>query len=112
MPKPLRVSIIATFSIQMIITDEDKLTDGVETLEDGIKYALGDELYRQARLGELSIEAESVDHITALDHGDFTEELMRCPLCDAIYALKKDVAYIEEKGACRMCPDPELEELE
>jgi hypothetical protein len=45
MPKPLRASIIASVSIQMMVNDEDKLTDGVETLEDGIKYALGDELF-------------------------------------------------------------------
>ena len=37
MPKPLRVSIIATVSIHMIITGEDKPTDGVQTLEDGIR---------------------------------------------------------------------------
>ena len=111
MPKPLRVSIMATVSIQMIVSDEDKLTDGVETLEDGIKYALGDELYRIGSPFEFSIEAESVDNITVLHYGDFAE-LVRCPLCETIYALKKDVAYIEEKGACRMCPDPELEELE
>ena len=111
MPKPLRVSIIATVSIQMIITGEDKLTDGVETLEDGIKYVLGDELYRIGSPFELSIEAESVDDITALHYGDCAE-LVRRPLCETIYALKKDVAYIEENGACRMCPDPEQEELE
>jgi len=69
MPKPLRASIMATVSIQMMVNDEDKLTDGVETLEDGIKYALGDELYRLNRLGEFSIEAESVDDIQILDHG-------------------------------------------
>ena len=35
MPKPLRVSVIATVSIQMNIADPDLLTDGVTTLEDG-----------------------------------------------------------------------------
>jgi hypothetical protein len=39
MPKPLRASIIATVSIQMVVNDEDELTDGVETLEDGISLA-------------------------------------------------------------------------
>ena len=104
MPKPLRVSVIATVSIQMIVTDEDKLTDGVETLEDGIKYALGDELYRQARLGEFSIEAESVDDIQILDHGDFAEELAQCPSCEVYYALKAQVEIIKHKGTCKLCP--------
>jgi hypothetical protein len=95
----------------MIVTDEDKLTDGVETLEDGIKYALGDELYRIGSPFEFSIETESVDGIEILDYGDFAE-LVQCPLCETIYVLKKDVEYIEQNSACRMCPDPELEELE
>ena len=111
MPKPLRASIMATVSIQMIVTDEDKLADGVETLEDGIKYALGDELYRIGSPFEFSIEAESVEGIEVPDHGDFAE-LDQCPLCETLYALKKDVECIEENSACRMCPDSELEELE
>lgn len=101
---PLRVSIIATVSIQMIISDEDKLTDSAETLEDGIKYALGDELYRLNRLGEFSIEAESVDHITVLNHGDFAEELAQCPSCEVYYALKAQVDVIKHKGRCKLCP--------
>ena len=108
MPKPLRVSIVATVSIQMVITDEDKLTDGVETLEDGIKYALGDELYRIGSPFEFSIEAESVDGIEILDYGHFAE-LAKCPFCETYYALKEQVELIKSKGSCKYCPDPELE---
>jgi hypothetical protein len=111
MPKPLRASIIATVSIQMIVTDEDKLTDGVETLEDGIKYALGDELYRIGSPFEFSIETESVDGIEILDYGDFAE-LEQCPLCGTLFALKSQVELIQHKGSCQYCPDPEQEELE
>jgi len=91
---PLRVSIMATVSIQMIVTDEDKLTDGVETLEDGIKYALGDELYRIGSPFEFSIETESVDGIEILVK--ITEELERQDI--NLLLARMDPEYLELFG--------------
>ena len=111
MPKPLRASIIATVSIQMVVNDEDELTDGVETLEDGIRYALGNKLYQVGDPFEFSIETESVDGIEVLDYGDFAE-VEKCPYCETYFALKEQVELIKSKGSCKYCPDPELEEME
>jgi hypothetical protein len=111
MPKPLRASIIATVSIQMVVSDEDELTDGVGTLEDGIRYALGNRLYRVGDPFEFSIETESMDGIEVLDYGDFAE-LEKCPICGTVFALKEQVAIVKTKGSCKYCPDPEQEELE
>jgi hypothetical protein len=101
--KPLIADLVVTVNVSLRTTDEDALTDGVSTLEDGIKSALGDLLYRKSEpFGEIEMSVESVDGVSIRDYGDFAE-IETCPVCETPYALKRQVEAIQEKGSCTYC---------
>lgn len=86
---------------QFEITDERAITglmDERNELEDGLRYALGDEI-----MNTYGIEVLGFEDITIDDYGDFAHDLLMCPECGTMYALSKEHRVIRTSGRCSDC---------
>jgi hypothetical protein len=108
---PTKVELVGTVRFTVEIREADLIGEAGGLVEAG-QWMVGDELDRHfSGFGLVTAEVESWDHGDVLDYGAFREPV-RCPICGEVYVEQEEIEFIREHGACRACPEPELEELE
>jgi hypothetical protein len=104
-----KVELIGTLRFTVEVRDADLIGEAGGLVEAG-QWMVGDELDRHfSGFGPINAEMESWDHGGVLDYGAYRDPV-KCPACGGVYVEEGEIEYIREHGACRACPDLELEE--
>jgi hypothetical protein len=104
-----QVELVGTIRFRVEVREADLIGEAGGLVE-AAQWMVGDELDRHfSGFGPINAEMETWDHGEVPDYGAYREPV-KCPVCGGLYAEKREIEYIKEHGACRACPDPELEE--
>jgi hypothetical protein len=106
-----RIELVGTIRFRVEVREADLIGEAGGLVE-AAQWMVGDELDRHfSGFSPITAEVESWDHGEVLDYGAYCDPV-KCPVCGSVYAEEREIEYIREHGACRACPDPELEEWE